>query len=1156
MANTAVSSVDQATIRTYAHSISAVTLDIVAPQTVATLTVSSVPATVPFVNLTVTGSMTDVEIGQLVRVVDGSTHKAWAVVRKTPVGSTLYISPVSLGAPGYPEAIENVIAVGDTVTVYTHRPLFGLYSTIQSATFYKQWDVPYSDQNSQPPPVANAGAWQRASVSVGASATFTLPKAGSNTSFALGAATISSYLWTLPTGVSLAGGYADSDSVIEVEATAGQHLVSLLMEDSLGKQHTAYVWLFVSDGSTYTSFGEQYLWNITGDTQTRQGREITVSLSLRDTDTAPNFDVILPHAGALITITIDFDGHAVADGVLVDTFIGYVVRQEMTHTSDTAAMELTIQAPMLVAKDIPQPPQLITEVAFPLDWTEVTSALSNPRGSLYYAIKWHTPALLDMHDLDAGSLITPRRLSYDYGANNLYDACDVAAQNLLGNVGSASNGTTVLRQNPMYENNTFRNALATVWTWLAQDIRPPLQYTRELTMPTSELRGGGFSYDGTTIGTWMAIKRWYAGVAKQTIRDFSVTAAGGLTRVKEVIGHAMAETNNPTPELSLSVMRYIDIVDPVYMVWHKLAAASAYDPRGIGWTDVRMLPTRVSRRWTNDAYGITCEIEVSMQPETYGMPGEELPIGSAASSLSQGWNIGDEPYEPEVDGLPNLIVPWDMAGLGARTVTFLDSIPHYQNISGLFIGTVNDICWDYGSDFFVNGYKMLDELRVFVVTVDDVSLNVYRVSDIRDASPTVTLLTTYTMNDDSNTTNARVVCSKTVPDNVAVAWHDQTGVLGGRSTDGGAAWGAAEQVGSVITDAANDNCALGFAAIDDDYLVFAPDASSQYGVYWSIAGAAWALATNSETSPTPGAVILPDYDGNYWVAIPETTATNDFTITFDPGGYTDYGTIEYSAYGTGTLGTSGNPDNAPEWTAVGGWPSSGNFNAIEMNAIDLPADFRDVDLTLTADIYRNVAAGPSVRLQTDDGSVEYDYATVDDAWNAMEITGLNYSDAQIGIDIRLAYLTGNAPHAGDYVCIDNIKFTKEAPGTPVDAKLYYVKDYNSTDTWNDVTPGTDHIPRNPYALALDTLNPANVLVTGTDDVADVSLYISDDTGATWTPLVANYPALKQAGDIIIYGGADDLEVTTDIFVSSIDKTGDLPAQWGSGFTVKGLLALL
>lgn len=1196
MATTAVSSTDVALIRNNPHTIPDVTLDIVAPQTVASLTVTAIPSAYPFVNLTVSGSMADVLIGQLLRVTSGTIHKTWGVVRKAPAGSTLYITPVSLGDPGFPERIESAIAVSDTVTVYSHHAPFGLYSTIRSKVFYKQWDVAYSDQNSQPPPVANAGVWQRADIAVAGTASFTLPKGGSNSSFALGSATISSYLWTLPTGVSLQGGYATSDAVIAVDATVGQHLVSLKVTDSNAKTHTAYVWLFVADGSTYTSFGDSFGWAIDGDSQSLEGREQTITVYKNSSMDDLGWTTILPGAGVLFTVTSEFGSSSASDGVLVDTFIGYVTDSQNTHTGEYGSVTLTVQAPYLAAKQIVIPPQLLKEVTTPANWTECTSVLSNPRGALYYAMKWHCPTLLDMHDLDAGSLTTPRRKSYEYNVGNVADAMKVAAQNIVGNVGSASDGTTVLRQNPNYEDNTFRNALAVVWTWAAQDLRPPLRYPRRFVMPTGELRSGGFAYDGSNIGAWAAIKRWYQGAGKTTLPDFSVTSSEGLTRVKEVVGHAMAVANTPTPELRLDVNRNIDIAEPVYMLWHYLTVSSAYDPRGDGWTNQRGLITHVDRTWEDDAQGLRCTLTNSFQPETYGQPGEELPIGSASTSMQNGWYVAlPVPYQPNQAEIPALVYVLTDEGGFARTFNFHESNPTYTDISAQISGTVCDLCWDYNSTFFTSGGEFGTVLSLYVCAVNGTSLYVYRYSDARDANPTVTLLTTYTMNDSSCDTTARMQCSKTTPTFAGVAWKDQTGTLVGRTEDGGTTWETAVRAGSSVSDTGNDDAQIGFMIEGVDQLVTAPDGSLNYGVYYASAvdGAYSALA-NTETSPTPVPVIIPNWNDDVWVGVITAAdySSPDYDTDYD-GGYSTY-SHDYTtgaAYTFSLVDGTGNPSNCAHWRVEGAvslGPGTrylearidlgSNYTAYYARA-DIRVNYYDIgnggetELTSTASSKISfLNSTPTELSSTTDsnigditvpGSVSNGYFE-DTGWlsRSHEVAGGETSTRYVYVRVEINHPSGSLglSAAGDYIDIhiDNIEiWVGASPGNA--SKIYRVNTYADTDSWTDLTPNASDCPRFPYALGVDLTDENNIEAgTVADDDTNNWNYTINDGSAWTTDSDTTITCVKRIGNLILYGGAASLGFIVDGDSRTTNsRTGNITTALNdSSFNVKNMVALL
>jgi hypothetical protein len=153
-----------------------------------------------------------------------------------------------------------------------------------------------------------------------------------------------------------------------------------------------------------------------------------------------------------------------------------------------------------------------------------------------------------MHDIDAGDITTPRKLSYIYNGNSVSSGLDVAAESIAGNVGCASDGTIVLRYNPVHEDNTFRNALAVGMTFDEFDIVPPLTRSATIPMPYNSIRAGAFAFSGGDINNvkaWYGVKRWAQGASETVLPDFSVTDSDGLDGVLEKVGHIAANLQYP-----------------------------------------------------------------------------------------------------------------------------------------------------------------------------------------------------------------------------------------------------------------------------------------------------------------------------------------------------------------------------------------------------------------------------------------------------------------------------------------------------------------------------------------------------------------------------------------------------------------------------------
>ena len=904
MATSAVTGTDLALIRADNQYIEDIAIHITPRVSVATGTITSVPTFSPYVQVSLTWDtgFSDVAVGQLLEIVSGSTLKAYGVVRKAPTSSILYISTTPLGSAGYSTDIERPIEVGDTVTVYSHHPLWALFSRISSRTFFKEWNTAYSTQNSQPPPVANTGTWQAAKINTGETASFTLPRSGVSTSFALGSATISSHSWSLPAGVSLSNGSTASDSVITITATAGYHQIAYTVTDSNAKTHTAYTWLFVSDGTTGASLSERYAVEITGDNQTPEGRVLNLSITGENLSS-----VIYPGAGILLREWAKYNGSDLSNGVGVDTFVGYVTDPQIDHDGNIGTVNLTVESPFIYANRVPIPSQYLEEKASPANWTQATSALTNPRGFLYYIMKWHAPAILDMHDLDAPQ-VEPRRKDSAWQAGSLSKSMSEVAKYITGSVGSASDGTTVMRTNPMYMDNTDRNALANIITWLDRDLQVPYSYVKRFRSLVSQATTGAFAFNGTAIKAWLAGKFWGQGTSTPTLSNFTVTASDGLPRVLEVAGHYYADENRPILEIPITLTMNQDIIDPAYWLWCSLTTSSDFDTFGDGFTDQRCIVKNIARVWDNGHYGLLKTITLGLQPETFGQPGEEIPIASAKTYQSSGYsttiptNFTPQQGNSAFGGSSVMLVN-NSGGKLAITYNYQAVSPIWQDMTGsLNDETVHDFCIDYGSAYFANGNNSSYALGVYAVTSSGTTLNVWYFADIF-TTPVATVLESETMNDASCTSEAHIEVSETNPDLVVVAWHDQTGVVFIRSTNGGSMWSAQANIGDSVTDTDNNNAPIGLDIDDSLQLITGVNSSNEYGAYRATTDSgSFTRLSNSVAASTPYPMIkiVPETDDAYIAVADEGSGgggvTPDWTaeLVFEtPGGVptTSYGFI-------------------------------------------------------------------------------------------------------------------------------------------------------------------------------------------------------------------------------------------------------------------------
>src|SRR5690606_3972502 len=126
------------------------------------------------------------------------------------------------------------------------------------------------------------------------------------------------------------------------------------------------------------------------------------------------------------------------------------------------------------------------------------------------------------------------------------------------------------------------------------------------------------------------------------------------------------------------------------------------------------------------------------------------------------------------------------------------------------------------------------------------------------------------------------------------------------------------------------------------------------------------------------------------------------------------------------------------------------------------------------------------------------------------------------------------------IWIDNISI--DLPST-----LYRVGSYTATPAWVDITPGTDHEPKYPYALCIDGIDKDNITVAANDPDDNQSVYNSTDNGDDWSTvsgITDDLTGVKTAGLQVLIWGDNALKYSDDGGASYVDKRGDYAAVFG------------
>lgn len=585
-------------------------------------------------------SMLNVPIGSQVWI--GTSSGAHDVMVTTVTGNSvsnqIFTPAFGKGDPGYASLDVQALANNQYVTVLANRAPWGALSTIRNGVFYKQGSQQYTDQGSSPPPVCNIGPWRRAELS-GASVTLSFTNAAQTdvkpASFAWGSKTVLSYAWSvrnedydLNTGASFDGGISNTETVSITFDTAGFYIVSCVITDSDSKTHQADTYVWIVDG---TNEADITGWRIESDTQTRQGRRMTIQMY---GDVAES--VVFPGAGFLYTETQTYNGNAVTAGATVNTFVGFVDQEKGIRTLDNGLVEFDILGPGHIMEKLPAASQYIEEATSPANWTQATNDLTNPNGIAWYILAHHAPNMIAMLDFWPLQKVTTGQIDLDFRDKNwVLNGKSIWAQLKeitphQINVGSLSSGAIILRHLPGLMSATDKAALDVRMTWTAKDIREKLEYPAETRLNVGQVDVYAFSYTTISHAWWSRAPgdAQSQGTYKREINGLILGTTDTQTTLNRISGALFAMFNNPTPRMVIPAKRNLDTADPAMLAWHKLTISDALDPRGSGYTDRYILPLQVNRRWKQENKVWLKEVDQTVETVPDGEPGvaKQVPV--------------------------------------------------------------------------------------------------------------------------------------------------------------------------------------------------------------------------------------------------------------------------------------------------------------------------------------------------------------------------------------------------------------------------------------------------------------------------------------------------------------------------------------------------
>jgi hypothetical protein len=606
----------------------------------ATASINQASFTYPLAELTVDNTSADwseVREGELFEVVDGSGNVVYTDNhRRNPNSTTVYLSRIRGGTDQRARFTAELLADNYTINSYTVQTPASFVSrvdeTVSATVIYKRVDIELNatyPQTQYPKPQPNFGAWRQADADSNGDASFEIDASGS-LSFLGGTL---SYLHEPPANMTITSG-VDTDAAVTIEATEpGQYVYGIRVQDdaipsgSSQRQKRGFRYYFVN-GTGYPALNQQYTVLILTDEEFADGRTI-----LFRAYGSGAYGELYTNAPLLLTYDLEFseDGETweqLDDGLSRRSFVGYITDFSTIHTDSRGVqyVDFTAQSPLLLYNRLPIVEQFLEEAATVENWQQTVAALMHAVFAAYYGIEFHAPHALYMHDLRYstgadGFFSNP----FPIKAGSIADAVKALGERMgFGLFTCTSDGLLGMMRNPNVEDTTYRDAVASVWTWNEDDVADDgngIEYVLNESLAVKETTGSFIWYDSGDNSVAQGRSNLYApsqATGSQLLPDhIALGLSDGLAR----IGHMHQRANRKVLSIFFTTSSMVgELVSCADLEWHTMDYAE-YDYADVGVFAMRHLPAQVSRVWGND---LTLRQSITFEPETYGEPADEI----------------------------------------------------------------------------------------------------------------------------------------------------------------------------------------------------------------------------------------------------------------------------------------------------------------------------------------------------------------------------------------------------------------------------------------------------------------------------------------------------------------------------------------------------
>lgn len=524
----------------------------------------------------------------------GAYDKGMVRIRKTPSSTIFYIG----------ETAEIDFEDGDYLTVVNEFGIWSRHVAISGTTPLMDTDVLYSDQHTDLDPVPILGPpavlWL-----TGATVNFS-PSASS--SWVLGS-TISSYLW-VATGASATANLDTATPTITYNAV-GQYRVDCTVTAANGKTTTGYRMVFVYSSASMpiTQFELQ---NCSGELESG-GWQFSVKLydQVAIADVREKAMVVLfardHYAGTQESL-------GATTGYENVVTVGWIKQEDFEVSSEFSTVTFTVYGPQQWLKEISGYPvgmEYVDENASA--WTQMDDLTVDH--ALWHLLHWRSTATLCMDITLSGESSLASAMEAPTGS--LWDQLvTMSKEAILATPACNRYGQLYVQVDVPYMEEADRASVPTVMEVLFSDWQDTLNIERAPIPRVAMVEASGISYDGSTASPLFSrapgdvLSRYGNFISKDRLLLYDQDFCNDLC------ADIYAHENNEYPNIDFSLAsnnRFIDIVPRQRLT---ISIGELNIPRGIVWTNKKLLPIRVS--YAHDTKSGILTISIETKSETSG----------------------------------------------------------------------------------------------------------------------------------------------------------------------------------------------------------------------------------------------------------------------------------------------------------------------------------------------------------------------------------------------------------------------------------------------------------------------------------------------------------------------------------------------------------